>query len=634
MAGRHRVRRSESFTVRRWLHMSAASAGMGAALWGMTLVGPQIDVAMADDGGSASPSSDAGSSTGDTKSDRSTSYQRSERATARAGTTSADAGDDSASADRDQQSASNDSSDGSDDNDDSDDNSTANTDGNDDQTDDAARPEGTETAGTVTSAKARDRVSTYTASIDSAVATLDPGPSSQATTTESIDNEQDSLPAAAAPAGDPWGMEQAAGEVRPWQSSTGDIITGTTTSLELLINTLPVPPELRDALTGTLWTMRRTFFNLAPVMNAEYSVTSGLGPIVGRAAATDPEGDQIYYRVAQGPKFGTVTLNADGSFTYTPTTEFDGVDTFVLEATDPGLHVNLLDPFRAAGASASLLVNQNAIDFEFIYTDPDGYFTDAAKQALYESSKRLAAYFIVKQKTVLTYTINSEYLPGSYLASADSDLASTDPGFWGTVVQEKLLTGIDANGEAADGEIDWNWAYNWGFYPTVPADSYDFTSTVMHELLHSFGWNIKITNPIETNRTAWFLYDQLVTTRQGVSPINAETHLWDSAYDPYLTGFDGGMFFFGAHAMAAYGGRPVPLYTPTRWAEGSSIGHLDDNTFSGPNHMMMDHAALGMGPDNIALSPVELGVLMDLGFTVVTNPWFTYPQPPHRPSAL
>ena len=80
--------------------------------------------------------------------------------------------------------------------------------------------------------------------------------------------------------------------------------------------------------------------------------------------------------------------------------------------------------------------------------------------------------------------------------------------------------------------------------------------------------------------------------------------------------------------------RPVPLYSPAVWSGGSSISHLDDGVFSGPNHAMMDHAAAGMGPDDIVLSAVELGVLMDLGYTVVPAPWFAYPPLGVRTSVL
>src|SRR4051812_31547949 len=59
-----RASRVENFPVRRWLHVGAASAGMGAALLGWSLAGPSTGVAAADstDASSASKASSATSS--------------------------------------------------------------------------------------------------------------------------------------------------------------------------------------------------------------------------------------------------------------------------------------------------------------------------------------------------------------------------------------------------------------------------------------------------------------------------------------------------------------------------------------------------------------------------------------------
>lgn len=647
MAGRHRAGRVENFGVRRWLQLGAASAGMSAALWGMSVAGPQVGVALADDGDSASSSSssssssDAGSSK-DTSSSNNPAGPKKSETTKSAETTKSSSAENAKDADdsSDPEDADGGSATGGTETPDTktpvtqtEDTKSPDTTIEDAETQDAS-PKPSKTAVVEAATSGAQSTSVDTAASTSSVTPVSKlataptdGASTQLAAAQSVVDEQDSLVSAAAlpTATDPWGMSQTANAGDPWQQNSSAIIAATTSNIQFLINSMPVPPELRDALTGTLWTMRRAFFNLAPTMNETYSVSSGLGTIAGRATATDPENDQIQYRVVQGPLHGTLALSDDGSYTYTATADFDGVDTFVIAAIDLGLHVNLVVPFRGAGASASMLVNQNAIDFEFSYNDPNEYFTEAAKDALYQSAKRLAVYFLVGQKTVLTYTVKSEYIQNGYLASAGSGSVSTEPGFWGTVVQEKLLNGVDANGATADGDINWNWAYDWGFYPSVGSDQYDFTSTAMHELLHSFGWLADFESPGDTENTNWYTYSQFVTTKDGDSPLDPQTYLWNSDYNPYLTGYGGGMFFSGANAMAAYGGRRVPLWTPTEWSSGSSISHLDDDTFSGPNHAMMDSSAAGMGRDNIALNPIELGILMDLGYTVVPAPWFTYP---------
>jgi hypothetical protein len=76
-----------------------------------------------------------------------------------------------------------------------------------------------------------------------------------------------------------------------------------------------------------------------------------------------------------------------------------------------------------------------------------------------------------------------------------------------------------------------------------------------------------------------------------------------------------GMYFDGPNARAANGGNRVGLYTPTSWADGSSVSHLDtDNaTFAG---MMMFHE-VGTGAAARRYSAIEVGILTDLGYTAM-----------------
>jgi len=60
-------------------------------------------------------------------------------------------------------------------------------------------------------------------------------------------------------------------------------------------------------------------------------VVSGPGVLTG---ATDPEGDDLTAVLVQGPDHGTLVLNPDGSFTYTPEANFEGEDSFTFVAND------------------------------------------------------------------------------------------------------------------------------------------------------------------------------------------------------------------------------------------------------------------------------------------------------------
>jgi VCBS repeat-containing protein len=49
---------------------------------------------------------------------------------------------------------------------------------------------------------------------------------------------------------------------------------------------------------------------------------------------SDPDGDQLVPRIDSNPANGTLVVNLDGSFTYTPNTDFSGQDSFVYQASD------------------------------------------------------------------------------------------------------------------------------------------------------------------------------------------------------------------------------------------------------------------------------------------------------------
>lgn len=226
----------------------------------------------------------------------------------------------------------------------------------------------------------------------------------------------------------------------------------------------------------------------------------------------------------------------------------------------------------------------------------------------------LATHVVVSSPTTIVYAVTGESSPSSStLASAGSDLSDTGAGFFATVVQQKIQSGVDANGSAADGEISWNFGNPWAFGTTVSGTEYDFTSTAMHELLHTFGFLSYTDQPGYNTGRSWTVFDRYLVTSDGIAVI-ADSYRWRSAYDANLTGGNGGLFFGGPNAVAVYGG-PVPIYTPDPWESGSSTSHLDDDTFTGTDTLLMN-ALTETGPGIRVISPVELAILTDLGYRV------------------
>lgn len=588
-------RRADGFAVVRWLKVGAASAGVSAALLGWSAVGPAIGIAGADD---SSQSSSASSDSAASKDDKASS--------------------------KDEKPASSDSATAS--NDDDEDTPAAADDAPAKDDDEVLEAGAEETEPTKESKPTADpepaKVSKPANDAPPVAPEPQPSPARTAAAapvstvepTVTTAAAPETAQAAAAPAPTPpWALQAVSSHDARQQAITAQL-NAFTSSVRSLIDALPLHPVFKVHLEGALWTARRTFLNQAPTV-APIVVNSSSGPIAGRVDAVDPEGDRLVYRLSKAPSRGTVLLNPDGFYTYTPGAGFNGVDTFVITADDMGTDLNLINPFRGVGTSAGVLLNQGAITFSFNYTTGAQYWSAEARNALRSVADGMATQFLVTAPVVITYDVTAENSAASgKLAAAGSNLVSETAGFLQTVVQNKLISGVDANGSAADGEIEWNFGHAWGLGDSVGPDEYDFTSTVMHELLHSFGFLSYIDERGKNTERSWTSMDGFIVTSTGARPIGSG-YRWNTAYDGNLTGAKGGLFFGGAHAVAAYGGL-VPLFTPNPWESGSSVSHLDDATFTDANQMMMN-AKTDTGLGIRVFSPVEVGILRDLGFTVV-----------------
>lgn len=561
------VCRAEGFAVRRWLQLGAASAGMGAALWGLSVAGPQTGVAAADTGGESSASSSASGSDGS----RSVRPVRAVRSADKPRSTQR-----SADKPRDTQRS---------------------TDTDDEDEDDEDEKETRPDRAPDLKAERPDRDVTE-ASSEPVMETANTSAAQSVST----------------PAAVPSSTRSWQSPYQHWVARSLDAWTDDSLSW---IGSLQTSDRTKEQLEASFFTIRRTFFNQAPTIDPVQ--ISGVldGPVTGTLGAHDPDGDRLIYVLTRGPRSGTVDLHRDGTFTYTPGDDFDGVDAFRVTAIDIGFHTNLLEPLRPVGSNPlRSLINQGAVKFAFDYVEGAEYWTSEHRDALQRSADALILYFRVLNPVVLRYNVEGEddRDPSASLASAGSALAGGEPGYWNTVVQRKLLSGVDPNGAAADGEITWNFGYSWGLGDTVGADEYDFQSTAMHELLHSFGFLSMTSEPGDNTGRLWTTLDRYLVTAGGRHPINRNLE-WDTDYDGYLIGQDGGLYLGGRHARAAYGAA-VPIYTPSPWWEGSSGSHTDDVTFAGAGQLMMN-AMTGTGPAARLLSALEVGILRDLGYTMV-----------------
>ncbi|MHA0289548.1 Ig-like domain-containing protein [Mycobacterium sp. C3-094] len=321
---------------------------------------------------------------------------------------------------------------------------------------------------------------------------------------------------------------------------------------------------------------------------------------------TDPDGTTLVASVVAGPSYGMVTLNANGAFVYTPSTNYHGVDTFSYTASD-GL---------AASNIAVVSLTVAAVDdivFRFTYGSGAQYWTPQAKAALQAAADRLSEYIATSSPVTLTYNVTGENNPAAtYLATGGTNFGVPRRPAFSNAMIKKVTSRFhtDANRTAADGNLLVNFSYPYYSYDDSPAaNEVDFQTVAMHELLHSLGYQAVLDGG-QTNRRSWLTYDKFIVDQSGTRVISSLGR-FNGAFAANLSGADGGLFFGGANAVAAYGG-PVPL-------QALSLSHLRLATFpyGGPNAKLMGPVAPN-GKTLRVLSPVESAILRDLGYTVAS----------------
>lgn len=344
------------------------------------------------------------------------------------------------------------------------------------------------------------------------------------------------------------------------------------------------------------------------------------GVVAGAVIGADADGDSLSYSGSTTTTKGSVVVASDGTFSYTPTeaaqyaagsasaAAADLLDAFTVTVTDA--HGGTL----AVPVTVSVAPMTPHITFVFNYGSGSNYWTTDARNAMSAVAAWLSSNIVVAAPITLTYDIIGINAANTgTLASASTYFTSSSPGFYGTIVQTKILTGVDANGSATDGQISWNFAYPWAYGANVRNNQYDFTATAIHELLHTFGFLTGIADPstVSSDRN-YTTYDSFITNSAGTKVIG-NSYVWNTSYTANLTGSNGGLYFSGPNAVAAYGGL-VPIYTPSTWSSGSSVSHLNDTNPNAGGQVMNPYISYGVGAR--VLSPVEVGILRDLGYTV------------------
>ena len=279
---------------------------------------------------------------------------------------------------------------------------------------------------------------------------------------------------------------------------------------------------------------------------------------------------------------------------------------------------------------------RSAVTFTFDYSDPSAAaMSPAARAALDVAGANMAAYFGNYNANVV-YEIQTYSDPvSSNLASSGPYFGSTTPGFGNLgALGTKIVTNgaTDLTGAAPDALMIINMG-DWWDYSSAGANDANYwhmISVAMHEIGHGLGFlnathaengtTWLVNYGFATDPMAYMPMDQFMVNGIGEHVISPLFTLNQSVWDGAKTGGPGtvpatpnsGLYFSGPNGMAANGGQMIPFWSPPAFEEGSTNHHLGSYY---RNALMFPYFEAAEVRD--ALTPVEIGILKDLGYTLV-----------------
>jgi hypothetical protein len=197
---------------------------------------------------------------------------------------------------------------------------------------------------------------------------------------------------------------------------------------------------------------------------------------------------------------------------------------------------------------------------------------------------------------------------------------------WYPIALANKLGSKDYNGTAAEIDASFNSGFSSWYFGTdgkVGTNQWDFVSVVLHELAHGLGFAGSMTVD-STGSGSWgnlgypFVFDQFAVNGQNQKLTNTSLFQNPStALGSQLTSNQ--VYFDGAHAVAAAGGKKPQLYDPPNWQQGSSFSHLDENAYPASSGNALMTPYLYNGEVEHAPGPITLGIFQDLGWGLQTN---------------
>jgi hypothetical protein len=192
--------------------------------------------------------------------------------------------------------------------------------------------------------------------------------------------------------------------------------------------------------------------------------------------------------------------------------------------------------------------------------------------------------------------------------------------YYPVAIAEKIAK-QELNGESRydiSATFNKNFAWYYGTDLNTPDTLYDFVTVVLHEIGHGLGFTGFFSVSDDVGAYGYYemgdatSFDNLVQNKNSQNLV--DTSFYDNVSKELANALES-LYLYANSPVAKnnnYGIRPR-LYAPSSFSDGSSVYHLNDNTYDGTDNSLMTHA-VGKAEAIHDPGPLTRGIMDDIGW--------------------